>query len=164
MDGISAENHKLLNKLKTKTNETGSIQASTRMMKELRVIYQSESYKSGEFEVELVNDSLYEWNVKIKTVDPDSELAKDLQKLKKQEGIDHILLSMKFSDNFPFMPPFVRVVYPVFCPGGFVKKGGAICMELLSPKGWVTLKCIFLANLQISDANSCNFLAVSKII
>ena len=145
VDEISEENLKLLNKFKTKTetNETGSIKASTRIMKELRVINQSESFKSGEFEVEMVDDSLYEWNVKIKAVDPDSELAKDLQKLKKQEGIDHILLSMKFSDNFPFTPPFVRVVYPVFCPGGFVQQGGAICMELLSPKGWVTLKYKF---------------------
>ena len=48
------------------------------------------------FQVELVNDSLYEWNVKIMRVDPDSPLAEDLKKLKDREGKDHILLSFIF--------------------------------------------------------------------
>ncbi len=47
-------------------------------------------------QVELVNDSLYEWNVKIMRVDPDSPLAEDLKKLKEREGKDHILLSFMF--------------------------------------------------------------------
>ena len=47
-------------------------------------------------QVELVNDSLYEWNVKIMRVDPDSPLADDLRKLKEREGKDHILLSFMF--------------------------------------------------------------------
>ena len=46
--------------------------------------------------MELVNDSLYEWNVKIMRVDPDSPLAADLKKLKEREGKDHILLSFTF--------------------------------------------------------------------
>ncbi len=48
------------------------------------------------YQVELVNDSLYEWNVKIMRVDPDSPLAEDLKKLKEREGKDHILLSFMF--------------------------------------------------------------------
>ena len=48
------------------------------------------------FQVELVNDSLYEWNVKIMRVDPDSPLADDLKKLKEREGKDHILMSFMF--------------------------------------------------------------------
>ena len=48
------------------------------------------------FQVELVNDSLYEWNVKIMRVDPDSPLHEDLKKLKDREGKDHILLSFIF--------------------------------------------------------------------
>ena len=47
-------------------------------------------------QVELVNDSLYEWNVKIMRVDPDSPLAEDLKKLKEREGKDHISLSFTF--------------------------------------------------------------------
>ena len=75
---------------------SGSVQATDRLMKELRDIYRSPSFKSGAYQVELVNDSLYEWNVKIMRVDPDSPLAQDLKKLKEREGKDHILLSFTF--------------------------------------------------------------------
>ncbi|KAM6119320.1 ubiquitin-conjugating enzyme E2 Q2 isoform 3-T3 [Pterocles gutturalis] len=44
---------------------SGSVQASDRLMKELRDIYRSQSYKTGIYSVELVNDSLYEWHVKL---------------------------------------------------------------------------------------------------
>jgi len=94
----------------------GSIQATDRLMKELKDIYMSPSFKSGAYtvsrffeeflkwlgqvqlflQVELVNDSLYEWNVKIHRVDPDSLLAEDLIKLKEKEGTDHILMSFTF--------------------------------------------------------------------
>lgn len=55
----------------------------------------------------------------------------DLQILKEKEGADFILLNFSFKDNFPFDPPFVRVVSPVLS-GGYVLGGGAICMELLT--------------------------------
>ena len=83
--------------------------------------------------MELVNDSLYEWNVKICRVDTDSPLAADLVTLKEREGKDHILLSFMFKDTFPFDPPFVRMVHPVLS-GGYVLDGGALCMELMTPQ------------------------------
>ena len=49
----------------------------------------------------MVNDSLYEWNVKIMRVDPDSPLAEDLKKLKEREGKDHISLSFTFKVGTP---------------------------------------------------------------
>lgn len=82
----------------------------------------------------------------INRVDPDSPLHTDLQVLKEKEGMDYILLnfsykvskelemllsshfslsniiwtvSCRFQDNFPFDPPFVRVVSPVLS-GGWV--------------------------------------------
>ena len=88
-------------------------------------------------QVELVNDSLYEWNVKICRVDGDSPLATDLVTFKEKEGKDHILLSFMFKDTFPFDPPFVRMVHPVLS-GGYVLDGGALCMELLTPQVSVT--------------------------
>ncbi|TRZ00253.1 hypothetical protein DNTS_028278, partial [Danionella cerebrum] len=75
---------------------SGSVQASDRLMKELREIYRSQSYKTGIYSVELVNDSLYEWHVKLRTVDPDSPLHSDLQVLKEKEGFDYILLNFSF--------------------------------------------------------------------
>ena len=46
--------------------------------------------------MDLQNDSLYDWNVKIYKVDPDSHLYSDLRQLKDKEGIDHILLNLVF--------------------------------------------------------------------
>ena len=118
-------------------------------MKELRDIYRSPSFKSGAYQVELVNDSLYEWNVKIMRVDPDSPLAEDLKKLKEREGKDHILLSFTFKDTFPFDPPFVRMVHPVL-HGGYVLDGGALCMELMTPQGWSSAYTIEAVIMQLS--------------
>ncbi|XP_047493836.1 ubiquitin-conjugating enzyme E2Q-like protein CG4502 [Penaeus chinensis] len=52
-------------------------------------------------------------------------------------GIHHILLSLSFPENFPFHPPFLRVLSPRL-EKGFVMEGGAICMELLTPRGWAS--------------------------
>lgn len=91
----------------------GSIQATDRLMKELRDIYKSESYKNGGYSVELVDDSIYEWNVNLHHIDPDSDLYNDLQKFQETNGQDSIILNFKFKETFPFVPPFVRVVSPV---------------------------------------------------
>jgi len=45
---------------------TSSVQATDRLMKELREIFRSQSYKKGDYTIELVDESLYEWNVKVK--------------------------------------------------------------------------------------------------
>ncbi|KAL3918798.1 MAG: hypothetical protein SGILL_004068 [Bacillariaceae sp.] len=77
-------------------------------------------------------DSMEKWTIKLFQFDPDSNLAKDMMVL----GIDHIELEMKFPDQYPFEPPFVRVVKPRFKrQTGFVMNG-ALCMELLTKDGW----------------------------
>lgn len=48
------------------------------------------------YSIELVNDSLYEWNIRLMSVDPDSPLHNDLVLLKEKEGKDSILLNMTF--------------------------------------------------------------------
>ncbi|XP_016878216.1 ubiquitin-conjugating enzyme E2 Q2 isoform X5 [Homo sapiens] len=123
-EGIEKENLAILEKIrKTQRQDhlngavSGSVQASDRLMKELRDIYRSQSYKTGIYSVELINDSLYDWHVKLQKVDPDSPLHSDLQILKEKEGIEYILLNFSFKDNFPFDPPFVRVVLPVLSGG-----------------------------------------------
>uniref|UniRef100_A0AAZ3PD28 E2 ubiquitin-conjugating enzyme n=1 Tax=Oncorhynchus tshawytscha TaxID=74940 RepID=A0AAZ3PD28_ONCTS len=155
-DGIEKENLAILEKIRKNQRQdhlngavSGSVQASDRLMKELREIYRSQSYKTGIYSVELVNDSLYEWHVKIRTVDPDSPLHSDLQVLKEKEGVDYILLSFSYKDNFPFDPPFVRVVSPVLA-GGYVLGGGALCMELLTKQGWSSAYSIESVIMQIN--------------
>jgi len=85
------------------------------------------------FQVELVNDSLFEWHVRLHVIDPDSPLARDMAEM----GVPAILLHLSFPDNFPFAPPFMRVVEP-HIEKGYVMEGGAICMELLTPRGWAS--------------------------
>uniref|UniRef100_A0A4W4GIN9 E2 ubiquitin-conjugating enzyme n=1 Tax=Electrophorus electricus TaxID=8005 RepID=A0A4W4GIN9_ELEEL len=155
-DGIDKENLAILEKIRKNQRQdhlngavSGSVQASDRLMKELREIYRSQSYKTGIYSVELVNDSLYEWHVKLRTVDPDSPLHSDLQVLKEKEGVDYILLNFSYKDNFPFDPPFVRVVSPVLS-GGYVLGGGALCMELLTKQGWSSAYSIESVIMQIN--------------
>mmetsp|Transcript_54298 Transcript_54298/g.62724 ORF Transcript_54298/g.62724 Transcript_54298/m.62724 type:complete len:454 (-) Transcript_54298:292-1653(-) len=79
-----------------------------------------------------VEDSMEKWTIKLFQLDPDSNLAKDMMVL----GIGHIELEMRFPEQYPFEPPFVRVVKPRFKrQTGFVMNG-ALCMELLTKDGW----------------------------
>ena len=105
------------------------------LMIEYKRTISSEAFKSGYFDVALVNDNLYEWQIKIFKVDSDSNLAADLGRLKENNGQDYVLLSFTFPEDFPFKPPFVRVISPVL-DGGFITKAGAVCLELLTPQGW----------------------------
>ncbi|KAI5621648.1 ubiquitin-conjugating enzyme E2Q-like protein 1 [Silurus asotus] len=99
-----------------------------RLMKELQEIR-----RLGDdfITVELADDNLYDWNVKLHQVDKDSVLWQDM----KETNTEYILLNISFPDNFPFSPPFVRVLTPRL-ENGYVLDGGAICMELLTPRGW----------------------------
>ncbi|XP_019346682.2 ubiquitin-conjugating enzyme E2Q-like protein 1 [Alligator mississippiensis] len=99
-----------------------------RLMKELQDIARlSDRFIS----VELVDESLFDWNVKLHQVDKDSVLWQDM----KETNTEFILLNLTFPDNFPFSPPFMRVLSPRL-ENGYVLDGGAICMELLTPRGW----------------------------
>lgn len=132
-----------------KGSVSGSVQATDRLMKELRDIYRSDSFKNNMYSIELVNDSLYEWNIRLMSVDPDSPLHNDLVLLKEKEGKDSILLNIIFKETYPFEPPFVRVVHPVIS-GGYVLVGGAICMELLTKQGWSSAYTVEAVIMQIA--------------
>ncbi|XP_049548591.1 ubiquitin-conjugating enzyme E2Q-like protein CG4502 [Anopheles darlingi] len=107
---------------------------SRRLMKELKEIERLQHSRTEPcFTVELINDNLYEWHARLYRIDPDSPLAEDLVEL----NIPFILLHLVFPENFPFAPPFMRVVEPRI-EKGFVMEGGAICMELLTPRGWAS--------------------------
>ena len=64
----------------------GSFQATDRLMKDLKLIYKSDQYKSGHYTIDIVNDDLYHWKIMMLQIDEDSNLAKDLAKLSAQEG------------------------------------------------------------------------------
>lgn len=77
-------------------------------------------------------DTMDRWKIRLFQFDNDSNLAKDMMVL----GLDSVELEMSFPDQYPFEPPFVRVVRPRFKKQtGFVMNG-ALCMELLTKDGW----------------------------
>ncbi|KAH8398424.1 hypothetical protein KR215_001604, partial [Drosophila sulfurigaster] len=133
----------------------GSPNAVNRLMKELRLIYHSDTFKQNVFSLDLDDDSIYNWKVSIHSVDKDSRLYADMLKLKEIDGEGAIKLQFIFNDNYPSSPPFVRVVYP-FIMGSFVTHGGAICMQLLTNSGWTSAYTVESLIIQISVALSQN--------
>lgn len=63
-------------------------------------------------------ENMYQWIVELHTFDPELPLAKDM----KRAGITSIVLEVRFGRDFPFSPPFVRVIRPRFLP--FMNGGG----------------------------------------
>ncbi|XP_067651808.1 ubiquitin-conjugating enzyme E2 25-like [Haliotis asinina] len=84
-------------------------------------------------------DNLFMWDVKLTDVPTDSRLGKDLQQYStkyKQEPV--VTLEMQFPQDYPYTPPFIRVIRPRFkFLTGHVTIGGSICMEMLTKSGWV---------------------------
>lgn len=73
-------------------------------------------------------DCMDKWTIQLFQFDDESNLAKDCKVL----GITNVELEMSFPDQYPFEPPFVRVLRPRFKrQTGFVMNG-ALCMELLT--------------------------------
>ena len=74
-------------------------------------------------------------------------------------GLTSIVLEVRFTAQFPFSPPFVRVIRPRFIPflaggGGHVTAGGALCMELLTNDGWLLSTSMENVLLQVRMAMS----------
>lgn len=114
---------------------------------------QCDNVKTGVFTVDLAEDQKLDvWDVKIhsKGFDKDSQLFKDLNKIKASTGKDYVQLYFHFDDMFPFHPPFVRIVDPVLF-GGFVHSGGAMCMEQLTKEGWGSATSIEAVILQVAS-------------
>lgn len=84
----------------------------------------------------LVNN-MYQWIVELHSFPKDLPLAKDL----KEAGLTSVVLEVRFTNQIPFSPPFIRVVKPRFLSfnqggGGNITEGGAMCMEVLTNNGW----------------------------
>ena len=123
---------------------------------------------------ELVSN-VYQWIVELHSFETHLPLAKDL----KDSGLKSIILELRFGKDFPYSPPFVRVIRPRFLPflhggGGHVTAGksrvnfhipfafvgclryigGALCMELLTNTGWNPASSIESVLLQVRLAIS----------
>lgn len=94
--------------------------------------------------------NMYQWIVEMHSFDLDLPLAKEMAAAKVQS----VVLELRFTDNYPYSPPFIRVIQPRFLDfaqggGGHVTAGGAICMELLTNSGWNPASTIASVLLQV---------------
>jgi ubiquitin-conjugating enzyme E2 Q len=72
-------------------------------------------------------ENVYQWIVELHSFDPSLPLAQDM----KARDIKSVVLELRFGKEFPYSPPFVRVIRPRFLPfmmggGGHVTAGGAM--------------------------------------
>ncbi|KAK3344063.1 hypothetical protein B0T25DRAFT_464196 [Lasiosphaeria hispida] len=101
-------------------------------------------------------NNLFQWIVELHSFEATLPLAQDMKKA----GVTSVVLEIRFGENFPMSPPFVRVVRPRFLPfmnggGGHVTLGGAMCMELLTSSGWSPANSLESVLLQVRLA-ICN--------
>jgi len=107
--------------------KTGGKQATERLHQELRLILKSDPKKQG-YEVQLINDNLYHWEIKLFGFEDHLPIAQDL----KAHKIPHVLMHITFNKDYPFSAPFLRVIRPRFMyRTGHITIGGSICNELL---------------------------------
>jgi len=115
-----------------------SSQATQRLISDVKALLRSNTTKNGfSAHPKVVNGSenLYEWEVRL--FDFEGDLGKDMKVYEKNTKKNYVEISIQFSKDYPFKPPFVRVIEPRFkFRTGNVTLGGAICMEMLTMSGW----------------------------
>ncbi|OJD31309.1 ubiquitin conjugating enzyme [Diplodia corticola] len=100
-------------------------------------------------------ENLYQWIVELHSFEAHLPLAQDMRK----KNVESVVLELTFGKDYPFTPPFVRVIRPRFLPfmmggGGHVTAGGALCMELLTNDGWAAVNSIESVLMQVRLAIS----------
>ncbi|KAL9608287.1 MAG: hypothetical protein Q9167_006870 [Letrouitia subvulpina] len=103
---------------------------------------------------ELVTN-VYQWIVELHSFETDLPLARDME----SKNLQSIVMEIRFGQDYPISPPFVRIVRPRFVSfmqggGGHVTAGGALCMELLTNTGWSAVSNIESVLLQVRLAIS----------
>ena len=102
-----------------------------RLMREYAQLKKQDPEKLG-FNIILGEDNINVWSIQLFRVDND-KLAEQMLRI----GISYIEIEITFKDNYPFEPPFIRVVYPHFkFHSGHITVGGSLCMEMLTNQGW----------------------------
>uniref|UniRef100_A0A6C0E8J8 UBC core domain-containing protein n=1 Tax=viral metagenome TaxID=1070528 RepID=A0A6C0E8J8_9ZZZZ len=104
-----------------------------RLMREYKILSEENQDTLG-FRFEVEDDSNFNvWKIYIKDFEGNDNIHSDMKSL----NIKEVELEFNFNENYPFEPPFIRVVYPRFnFKTGHVTIGGSICMELLTNQGW----------------------------
>ncbi|WPH00224.1 Hypothetical protein R9X50_00304700 [Acrodontium crateriforme] len=137
---------------------TYAISATTkRLMKELKELRKvQDSTPLGDLGWYLDTDKIenpYQWIVELHSfhlLDKNLPLVQDMKK----KNIKSIILEVRFNKDFPYTPPYIRVVRPRFVGfnqggGGHIVLGGAMCMELLTNSGWSSVSSMESVLMQV---------------
>jgi len=85
------------------------------------------------FRIEVDTDFPFLWKIFLSHLDNKYPITQDMINL----NIKEIELEIRFPENYPFSPPFMRVVRPRFKQlTAHVISSGAFCLEVLTEKGW----------------------------
>lgn len=150
---------KTLEILPSPEGDAASISASRRLQADLNAIRKVQGsqplHELGWYIDPEHTDNLYQWIVELHSFEPNLPLAQDM----KAKGVKSVVLELTFGKDYPFAPPFVRVIRPRFLPfqqggGGHVTAGGALCMELLTNDGWNAVNSIESVLMQVRLAIS----------
>ena len=101
-------------------------------------------------------ENAYQWIVELHSFHTFEAKGKKLplaEDMKKRD-VKSVVLEIRFNKDYPFSPPFVRVIRPQFLSfaqggGGHIVIGGAICMELLTNTGWSSVSTMESVLMQI---------------
>jgi ubiquitin-protein ligase len=105
--------------------------SNKRLMLEARY-FANERAETHGIRCQFAEADMFVWNVFLSDFS-DKRLSDDLSR----HGLTEIELEVRFTDKFPFNPPFIRIVRPRFeYMTGHVTLGGSICIELLTQQGW----------------------------
>ncbi|KAI5817353.1 hypothetical protein BZA77DRAFT_343668 [Pyronema omphalodes] len=133
--------------------------ATKRLQQELKSLIKSQSTHDladlGYYINPDLVENIYQWIVELHSLPEHLPLVSDMRS--RDPVIRSIVLEIRFPTDFPFSPPFVRVVKPRFMGfqrggGGNVTLGGAMCMELLTNQGWSAVNTIEAVLLQVKLA------------
>ncbi|CAG8500183.1 4736_t:CDS:10, partial [Acaulospora morrowiae] len=138
--------------------------ATQRICRELKLIYdKQQSGANNDLGFYLDTEkmaSVYQWVVQLKDFDQTLPLAQDMARYK----VKSIDLEVRFAPDYPFVPPYIRVIRPRLLRfmdggGGHVTAGGSICMDLLTlgnavERGWSSVYTIEAVLLQVRMALS----------
>ena len=101
-----------------------------------------------EYTIEIEDNNLYTWNVRIHTFDSSSKLANEMEAYEHQHGQGYVWLCFHFPHNYPKDPPFIYIKSPKLM-GDYIHRG-AICANFLmngKEGGWstdITIECLIV--------------------
>ena len=134
-----------LQKIENAFSGKGSSMTNKRIMQEYKYLINSKECKglTAEFQGE---SNMYIWEVKvdINKFEVTKELKKDFEDYaKRYDRNQELVFEMRFDSNYPFTPPFLRVIRPRFAfRTGHITVGGSICMQSITPSGWIPVRTV----------------------